>query len=193
MALGVDTIPKSKPDRTHAIRFEVQEKEREMLESLLATYQVKTGASFFGGLVDSVSKMDLPTLYALVTILEVLTGREILPGTPNDIMGLLDDLRGFLKEFDLLDWYNEEVAGDLGEVQQAAIDPERQEAMIDIYTADPVDAENVETVADIYAASYGTEVPEPEPEEVIIPEESEDDPLAGVGSINPFKKRRRFR
>ena len=107
--------------------------------------------------------------------------------------GVLDDLRGFLKEFDLLDWYNEEVAGDLSEIQQEAIDPERQEAMIDIYTADPVDAENVESVADIYAASYGTEVPEPEPEEVIIPEESESDPLAGVGSINPFKKRRRFR
>ena len=163
----------------------MQEKEREMLESLLATYQVKTGASFFSGLVDSVAKMDLPTLYLLVTMIEVITGREILPGTPNDFMGLVNDLRNGLSDFDLTDWFNENIGGDLGEVQQEAIDPERQEAMVDIYTAPPVDAENVESVADVYAASYGTEVPPAEEPEDPLPEE---DPYSG--SMNPFKKKR---
>jgi hypothetical protein len=127
-----------------------------MLESLLATYQVRTGASFFSGLVDSVSKMDLPTLYLLVTIIEIITGREILPGTPNDFMGLVNDLRNGLSDFDLVDFYNQNIGGDLGKVQQEAIDPDRQEAMVDIYTNQQTGAAP-ESVADIYREAYGIE------------------------------------
>lgn len=161
-----------------------------MLESLLATYQVKTGASFFTGLVDSVAKMDLPTLYLLVTMFEVITGREILPGTPNDFMGLVNDLRNGLSDFDLTEWYNENIASDLGPVQQAAIDPEKQEAMTELYmNQTPVQGESV---ADVYAAAYGTQVPPPDFEPPMESDEaeaaSEDDPYSG--SSNPFKKKR---
>ncbi len=152
----IPIVPKAKPDRVDVLRFEVQEKEREMLESLLATYQVRTGASFFSGLVDSVSKMDLPTLYLLVTIIEIITGREILPGTPNDFMGLVNDLRNGLSDFDLVDFYNQNIGGDLGKVQQEAIDPDRQEAMVDIYTNQQTGAAP-ESVADIYREAYGIE------------------------------------
>jgi hypothetical protein len=100
--------------------------------------------------------MDLPTLYLLVTIIEIITGREILPGTPNDFMGLVNDLRNGLSDFDLVDFYNQNIGGDLGKVQQEAIDPDRQEAMVDIYTNQQTGAAP-ESVADIYREAYGIE------------------------------------
>ena len=91
MVSGGEDIPKRKPDHTTVVRFELQDTERAMLESFLMTWQVGKAASSIDAL------LSLENAYLAVTIFEVLTGKEVLPGTPNDIYELLDWVRDYLK------------------------------------------------------------------------------------------------
>ena len=62
-----------------------------MFESYLMTWQV-------GKVADSIDKLlSLENAYLFVTLMEVFTGKEILPGTPNDIYQLLDWLREYFQ------------------------------------------------------------------------------------------------
>jgi len=98
VALGVDTIPKKPSDHVQIVRFELQEKEREMIESALVTWQVSRAANSTSQMVEAFDKLlSLENAYLLVTAYEMYTGQEILPGTPNDIYKLIE----WLKE-----WWN---------------------------------------------------------------------------------------
>lgn len=90
MVSGGDRIPKRKPDQTTVVRIELQDTERAMLESYLMTWQVGKAATALDQF------LSFENLYIGVTILEMLTGREILPGTPNDIYDLIDQIRDYL-------------------------------------------------------------------------------------------------
>lgn len=81
-----------KPDEVISVRFELQDKERELFSKMLEANTIKE-------IVDGIDKLaSFENLYIIVTVLELVTGREILPGTPNDIYALIDALRNFLKE-----------------------------------------------------------------------------------------------
>jgi len=70
----------------------MQAHERAMLESYLMTWQV-------GKVADSIDKLlSLENAYLFVTIVEIMTGKEILPGTPNDIYKLIDWVREYFQE-----------------------------------------------------------------------------------------------
>jgi hypothetical protein len=88
---GGELIPKRKPDNTTVVRFELQDTERAMLESFLMTWQVGKVASSLDQL------LSLENAYLAVTIYEILTGKEVLPGTPNDIYKLIDWVRDYFK------------------------------------------------------------------------------------------------
>ena len=145
LGTGGDSIPKAKPSNVQVVRFELQEKERELLESALVTWQAK---SFVGGITKSITSLDLPTLYALVTILEVVTGKEILPGTPNDLLGLMDDLRDWLKGGGLDDFF----PGPVNPVSR-----EQEEGLTGMYTNEQT-GPAPESVAEVYARAYGVDV-----------------------------------
>lgn len=92
MVSGGERIPKRKPDQTTVVRIELQDTERAMLESYLMTWQVGKAASAIDQL------LSLENAYLAVTIFEVLTGKEVLPGTPNDIYKLIDWVREYFQE-----------------------------------------------------------------------------------------------
>jgi len=83
-------VPKSKPGSVSVLRIELQEKEREMLESFLATWQVGKAATAIDQL------LSLENAYLAVTMYEIFTGKEVLPGTPNDIYTLIDMVREYV-------------------------------------------------------------------------------------------------
>jgi len=92
------------PDTVHTIRFELQEHERKLLETYVNAEMVKDYADSFNKITS------FENMYVLVTVIELVTGKEILPGTPNDVLeivdafkdarkkGRLDQLAGFLAE-----------------------------------------------------------------------------------------------
>lgn len=77
-------MPKTKADHLQTIRFELQDRERELLESFLMTWQVGKAASALDQL------LSLENAYLAVTLYEIMTGEEVLPGTPNDIYQLIE-------------------------------------------------------------------------------------------------------
>ena len=85
-------MPKAKPTDVSVLRIELQEKEREMLESFLLTWQAGKAASGIDQL------LSLENAYLAVTIYEIVTGKEVLPGTPNDIYTLIDHVRTYVSE-----------------------------------------------------------------------------------------------
>ena len=84
--------PKAKPDRVEVVRVELQEKEREILESFLLTWQAGKAASA----IDQI--LSLENAYLAVTIYEIVSGKEVLPGTPNDIFKLIGWVREYVSE-----------------------------------------------------------------------------------------------
>lgn len=84
-------MPKAKPDRVEVIRIELQESERQILRDFVSTNAIGDIAKLFEG-IDKL--LTFENLYIGATIFELVTGREILVGTPND----LDDLLGMLKD-----------------------------------------------------------------------------------------------
>ena len=80
----------------------MQEKEREILESYLLTWQASKAASG----IDSL--LSLENAYLAVTLYEIFTGKEVMPGTPNDIYQLIEWVNTYVKE------NREEVYSDAG-------------------------------------------------------------------------------
>ena len=85
-------MPKAKPDRVEVIRIELQEKEREILESYLLTWQASKAAQGIAQL------LSLENAYLAVTMYEIFTGKEVMPGTPNDIYQLIEWVNNYVKE-----------------------------------------------------------------------------------------------
>ena len=85
-------MPKAKPTDVSIVRIELQEKEREMLDTFLTTWQIGKAASA----VDQL--LSLENAYLAVTIYEMISGKEVLPGTPNDIYTLIDWVRTYVAE-----------------------------------------------------------------------------------------------
>jgi len=80
-------MPKAKPSSVQVLRIEFNTKEREMLEQALAVYSVEKSAESINDL------LSFQNLYIGITVYEMMTGKEILYGTPND----LNDLVGAVK------------------------------------------------------------------------------------------------
>ena len=71
------------------VRISLQDSEREFLKQYLGSLRIQTT-------VDAIDNfLSFENLYIGVTILEIVTGKEILPGTPNDIFELIDWIRDF--------------------------------------------------------------------------------------------------
>ena len=85
-------MPKAKPDRVEVIRIELQEKERELIESYLLTWQASKAASGIDQL------LSLENAYLAVTLYEIFSGKEVMPGTPNDIYQLIEWVNNYVKE-----------------------------------------------------------------------------------------------
>ncbi len=84
-------MPKSKPDKVEVVRIELQESERQILRDYVTGQNVGEISQLFEG-IDKL--LTFENLYIGATIFEILTGKEILIGTPND----LNDLLGMLKD-----------------------------------------------------------------------------------------------
>ena len=81
------------------IRISLQDKEKQLLNRLIwATTFDDIGAG-------SDRIVTFENLYVIVTIIEIITGMEILPGTPNDIYAIIDAVRD--KGGDLREWFGE--------------------------------------------------------------------------------------
>ena len=83
-------MSKRKPDQTVNLRIELQDYERKAL----ASYQMAQAVKDTAEAIDKLTSFE--NLYILATIAEVATGKEILPGTPNDVYALIDFAREYL-------------------------------------------------------------------------------------------------
>ncbi len=87
-------MPKRKPDQVVTFRIELQEHERRMLDNYLTAESIT-------GVMDAIDKLtSFENLYVIVTIIELITGKEILPGTPNDVTEIIDSVAGSFKDPD---------------------------------------------------------------------------------------------
>jgi len=85
----VITIAKRKPDSTVNVRLELQDFERKALEREQTARAIKD----FADAIDKLTSFE--NLYIIVTLIELATGKEILPGTPNDVYYIIDAIRNF--------------------------------------------------------------------------------------------------
>ena len=93
-------MPKRKPDQVINFRLELQEHERKLLDNYLM-------AESINGFMEALDKLtSFENLYILTTVAELITGKEILPGTPNDVYAIIDALR----DFDLSDTFGKALA-----------------------------------------------------------------------------------
>ena len=84
-------MAKRKPDQTVTLRIELQDFERQAL----ASYQMAQAVKDTAEAIDKLTSFE--NLYLIVTLIEVATGKEILPGTPNDVYALIDAAREYLQ------------------------------------------------------------------------------------------------
>ena len=83
------TIAKRKPDSTVNVRLELQDFERKALTREQTARAIKD----FADAIDKITSFE--NLYIIVTVIELVTGKEILPGTPNDVYYIIDAIRNF--------------------------------------------------------------------------------------------------
>ncbi len=83
------TIAKRKPDQTINLRLELQDYERKALAQAQTAKAVKD----FADAIDKLTSFE--NLYIIVTLIELATGKEILPGTPNDVYYIIDAMKNF--------------------------------------------------------------------------------------------------
>jgi len=159
-------MPRRKPDTVETVRFELGGWEREHLAPVFASQALDKYSEALGYL------LDWQKLYLGITVIEVMTGVEILWGTPND----LQDVVGSLK-----DWWQankDEYGGEgilgwlgLGRTPQTPEQIARRDATAQLYasafgvtidpsttTAEPVEAPVYSSPADVWAqafAAYG--------------------------------------
>jgi len=60
----------------------------------LADAQTASAIKDFADAIDKLTSFE--NFYLLVTLAEVVTGKEIIPGTPNDVYKLIDYVRDYL-------------------------------------------------------------------------------------------------
>jgi len=82
-----DPMSKRKPDQVVEFRISLQDREKEMFDSLVGAYQIDK----FSEAVDQA--LSFQNVYLGITLIEIATGKEILFGTPNDIQDLIGDVR----------------------------------------------------------------------------------------------------
>tara|TARA_R110000737_G_C14578099_1_gene485205 strand:- start:293 stop:670 length:378 start_codon:yes stop_codon:yes gene_type:complete len=82
-------MPKKPTNSIEGFRIELQDKERQILQEAVTAYSVLQYAEAF----DKFTSFE--NLYLLVTMIEIVTGKELLPGTPNDIYKIIDYIRDF--------------------------------------------------------------------------------------------------
>ena len=80
-------MSKRRPDSVTEHRFSMQDKEREMFESLVGAYQIDKISEAFD------QALSFQNVYLGITLVEIATGKEILFGTPNDLGDLIGDVR----------------------------------------------------------------------------------------------------
>ena len=96
-------MPKAASDGVQTIRFEFQDSERQMFRDFIAGQNVVA----VGKTIDDL--LSFENLCIGATIYEIITGEEVLAGTPNDLGDLLGQI---------IDWYR----------ARKAASPEGQEA-----------------------------------------------------------------
>jgi len=85
-------VSKRKPDQVINFRVELQEHERKILDNYLT-------ASSINGFMEALDKLtSFENLYIIATVLELITGKELIPGTPNDVYAIIDAIRDYLKK-----------------------------------------------------------------------------------------------
>ena len=80
-------MAKRRPEKVVEFRISLQDKEREMFDSLVGAYQVDK----ISEAVDQA--LSFQNVYMGITLIEIATGKEILFGTPNDLGDLIGDVR----------------------------------------------------------------------------------------------------
>jgi len=80
-------MSKRKPDQVIEFRISLQDREKEMFDSLVGAYQIDK----FSEAVDQA--LSFQNVYLGITLIEIATGKEILFGTPNDLNDLIADVR----------------------------------------------------------------------------------------------------
>jgi len=85
-------MPKAASDGVQTIRFEFQDSERQMFRDLIAGQNVVA----VGKTIDDL--LSFENLYIGATIYEIITGQEILAGTPNDLGDLLTQVTDFYRK-----------------------------------------------------------------------------------------------
>ena len=85
-------MAKRKPDQTVTLRIELQDFERQAL----ASYQMAQAVKDTAEAIDKLTSFE--NLYIIATVLELITGKEILPGTPNDAYAIIDAIREWLNK-----------------------------------------------------------------------------------------------
>ena len=76
-------MPKKKADVVHSIRIELQESERKLLREAVTFYSVGRVFPAMTELTGTILS-DLTAAIGIVTLYEMITGHEVLFGTPND-------------------------------------------------------------------------------------------------------------
>ena len=80
-------MSKRKPDQVVEFRISLQDREKEMFDSLVGAYQIDK-------LSEAVDQaLSFQNVYLGITLIEIATGKEILFGTPNDLGDLIADIR----------------------------------------------------------------------------------------------------
>jgi hypothetical protein len=106
-------MAKAKCNDLKGFRIELQDKERQILEQYLFSESVLNYAQAF----DQFTSFE--NLYLLVTVIEIITGKEIIPGTPNDVYKIIDFLRDYdwkslLPDIDIPDAIKDQPGGVFG-------------------------------------------------------------------------------
>ena len=84
-------MPRTKPRHTDTVRFELGSWERTHLAPVMHAQALDKYSEALGYL------LDWKKLYLLITLIEVAYGVEILWGTPNDLQGIVSQVRDWWK------------------------------------------------------------------------------------------------
>jgi len=83
-------VPKAKADHVQTIRIEFNETERRLMRDLTTVYGIEKTAEAINDL------LSFKNLYIGITVIEMITGKEILLGTPNDLDDLVEGVKAWV-------------------------------------------------------------------------------------------------
>jgi len=152
-------MAKRRPEKVVEFRISLQDKEREMFDSLVGAYQVDK----ISEAVDQA--LSFQNVYLGITLVEIATGKEILFGTPNDLNDLIGDVRTWWSankdEFGPGLWNFFKglfERAPLTEAQQAAIEQTASLYQQGVGT-NPSTGEPYTSVAQLWAQAFGVNIP----------------------------------